>query len=92
MDRILAIWMKLAARIRGLRVQLRLCLRMSVAAVLTYLLSQALHLPLPLWAVLTSVIVTQMSVGKSLKATVDYMEGTLGGAVYSGIVGALFPQ
>ncbi|MGC1109986.1 MAG: FUSC family protein, partial [Methylovirgula sp.] len=77
MDRILAIWMKLAARIRGLRVQLRLCLRMSVAAVLTYLLSQALHLPLPLWAVLTSVIVTQMSVGKSLKATVDYMEGTL---------------
>jgi uncharacterized membrane protein YccC len=92
MDRILAIWTKLAARIRGLRVQLRLCLRMSVAAVLTYLLSQALHLPLPLWAVLTSVIVTQMSVGKSLKATVDYMEGTLGGAVYSGIVGALFPQ
>jgi hypothetical protein len=37
---------------------------MSVAAVLTYVLSQALHLPLPLWAVLISVIVTQMSVGK----------------------------
>jgi uncharacterized membrane protein YccC len=92
MHRILAVWTKLAARAGGLRVQLRLCLRMSVAAVLTYVLSQALHLPLPLWAVLTAVIVTQMSIGKSLKATVDYMEGTLGGAVYSGIIGALFPH
>lgn len=89
---ILAVWTKLAAGARGLGAQLRLCLRTSVAAVLTYALSQALHLPLPLWAVLTAVIVTQMSIGKSLKATFDYMEGTLGGAVYSGIVGALFPH
>lgn len=92
MNRIAALWTRLADRIRGLRVQLRLCLRMSLAAVLTYILSQALHLPLPLWAVLTSVIVTQMSVGKSVKATVDYMEGTLGGAIYSGVVGAVFPH
>jgi uncharacterized membrane protein YccC len=92
MNGIRGIWTWLVDHIRGLRVQLRLGLRMSVAAVLTYILSQALHLPLPLWAVLTSVIVTHMSVGKSLKVTLDYMEGTLGGAIYSGAVAALFPQ
>jgi uncharacterized membrane protein YccC len=92
MNRIRGIWTWLVDQIRGLRVQLRLALRMSVAAVLTYILSQVLHLPLPLWAVLTSVIVTHMSVGKSLKVTLDYMEGTLGGAIYSGAVAALFPH
>lgn len=92
MNRFKAAWNWLVGRIRGLRVQLRLGLRMSVAAVLTYIVSQSLHLPLPLWAVLTSVIVTQMSVGKSLKVTLDYMEGTLGGAVYSGAIAALFPH
>jgi uncharacterized membrane protein YccC len=92
MNRIKAAWTWLVGRIHGLRVQLRLGLRMSVGAVLTYILSQALHLPLPLWAVLTAVIVTQMSVGKSLKVTLDYMEGTLGGAVYSGAIAALFPK
>jgi len=38
----------------------------------------ALHLMLPLWAVLTSLIVTQMSVGRSLKTTRDYLLGTVG--------------
>jgi uncharacterized membrane protein YccC len=82
----------LIARLAERRVELRLCLRITVAAVLTFCVSQVLHLPWALWAVLTSVIVTQMSVGKSLIATVDYMIGTLGGGIYSGIIGLLLPH
>ncbi|MGP8233042.1 MAG: FUSC family protein, partial [Methylovirgula sp.] len=81
-----------SAQLAGRRVQLRLSLRMTLAAVLAYGLSQLLHLPWALWAVLTSVIVTQLSVGKSLIATVDYMIGTLGGGIYSGIVGMIMPH
>ncbi len=81
-----------SARLAGRRVQLRLSLRMTVAAVLAYGLSQLLHLPWALWAVLTSVIMTQMSVGKSLIATIDYMIGTLGGGIYSGLVGMIMPH
>ncbi len=92
MNCIAAAWTWFVEQIHGLRVQLRLCLRMTVAAVLAFSLSQLLHLPLPLWAVLTAVIVTQVSVGKSLKVTLDYMEGTLGGAIYSGAVGTFVPH
>jgi uncharacterized membrane protein YccC len=92
MDRLRRARTWLTARLAERRVQLRLCLRITVAAVLTYCISQLLHLPWALWAVLTSVIVTQMSVGKSLIATIDYMIGTLGGGVYSGIVGLLLPH
>ena len=41
---------------------------------------------------LTAVILTQLSVGRSLKATTDYLTGTLGGAIYAGAVGAIIPQ
>ncbi|WP_297297000.1 FUSC family protein [uncultured Methylovirgula sp.] len=82
----------LLARLAERRAQLRLSLRMTVAAALTFGISQWLHLPWALWAVLTAVILTQMSVGKSLIATIDYMAGTLGGAVYSGLVGLIFPH
>jgi uncharacterized membrane protein YccC len=81
-----------AARLAERRVQLRLALRMTVAAVLAYGLSQVLHLPWALWSVLTAVIVTQMSVGKSLIATIDYLIGTLGGSIYSGLVGMIMPH
>jgi uncharacterized membrane protein YccC len=52
-------------------------------------LANSLGFRLPLWAVLTAIIVTQMSVGRSLKATIDYLVGTIGGAIYGGIVGIL---
>jgi uncharacterized membrane protein YccC len=45
-----------------------------------------------LWAVLTSIIVTQLSVGRTLKATIDYIVGTLSGAVYSGLAATLIPH
>jgi uncharacterized membrane protein YccC len=44
-----------------------------------------------LWAVLTAVVVTQMSVGGSLTATIEYSIGTLGGAVYAGVIAGLIP-
>ena len=47
---------------------------------------------LPLWAVLTALIVTQMSVGRSLTATRDYMLGTIGGAIYGGAIAMLIPH
>ena len=63
-----------------------------MAAVAAYVIALALHLMLPLWAVLTSLIVTQMSVGRSLKATRDYMLGTIGGAIYGGAIAVLIPH
>jgi uncharacterized membrane protein YccC len=72
--------------------QLALAVRVTVAAVGAYAIATALHLNLPLWAVLTSLIVTQMSVGRSLKATRDYMLGTIGGALYGGAIAILIPH
>ena len=76
----------------GHKTQLSLAVRLAVAAVAAYAIAKALHLMLPLWAVLTSLIVTQMSVGRSLKATRDYMLGTVGGAVYGGAIAMLIPH
>ena len=78
-------------RIRSRRTQLGLAIRVTVAAVAAYATATALHLLLPLWAVLTSLIVTQMSVGRSLKATRDYVLGTIGGAIYGGAIAILIP-
>src|SRR6202040_3278856 len=39
----------------------------------------------------TSLIVTQMSVGRSLKVTRDYMFATIGGAIYGGAIAILIP-
>ena len=82
---------RLFDRIRSRRTQLGLAIRVTVAAVAAYAIATALHLLLPLWAVLTSLIVTQMSVGRSLKATRDYVLGTIGGAIYGGAIAILIP-
>lgn len=82
---------KVFDRLRSRRTQLGLAIRVTVAATAAYAIATALHLLLPLWAVLTSLIVTQMSVGRSLKATRDYMLGTIGGAIYGGAIAILIP-
>jgi uncharacterized membrane protein YccC len=74
------------------RTQIGLGLRITVAALVALVLAVALQVRLPLWAVLTAVIVTQMSVGRSLKATVDYLLGTVGGALYGGAIAVLVPH
>ena len=85
-------WTWIRNQILDLRPQLRLCLRVTVAALLSFVLGRSLNIPLGgLWAVLTAVVVTQMSVGGSLKATIEYLIGTLGGAVYAGVIAVLIP-
>src|SRR5262249_7571360 len=55
-------------------------------------LAQFLAVPLAgLWAVLTAVVVTQTSIGGSLKATIEYFVGTLGGAGYAPLISILLP-
>jgi uncharacterized membrane protein YccC len=82
----------LRALIRRRRAQLALSIRVTIAALAAFALSLLWHVPLPLWAVLTAVIVTQMSIGRSLKATFDYLAGTLGGALYGGALGIFVPH
>ncbi len=86
------LWTGLRAVWRRRRAQLALAIRVTVAAIASLALAQFLHLHLPLWAVLTAVIVTQMNVGRALKATIDYLLGTLGGAIYGGALGVLIPH
>ncbi len=90
--RITRLWTGLRAFVRHRRVQLALSIRVTIAALAALGLAQLLQLPLPLWAALTAVIVTQMSVGRSLKATFDYLVGTLGGAIYGGAIAVLIPH
>ena len=92
MKRIAKLLARLPALLREHRVQLALSIRVTIAALVALALARLLQLPLPLWAVLTAVIVTQMSVGRSLMATFDYLVGTLGGAIYGGAIGVLIPH
>jgi uncharacterized membrane protein YccC len=91
MNRNLSAWKWLRGHVQGRAAELRLSLRVTAGALATFVLSEFAQLPLVLWPVLTSIFVTQLSVGKSLKTTLDYFAGTLGGAVYGGIISTLFP-
>jgi uncharacterized membrane protein YccC len=83
---------RLGAWLVSRKVELGLGVRVTVAAMSALVIALACGLKLPLWAVLTSLIVTQMSVGRSLKATRDYLIGTIGGAIYGGTVAVLVPH
>jgi uncharacterized membrane protein YccC len=86
-------WRWLRDRVASLRrVHLALALRVTLAAIVALVVAQAVNIPLPLWTVLTAVIVTQMSVGRSLKASADYLMGTIGGAIYGGLVAIVIPH
>jgi hypothetical protein len=82
----------IATWLRSRKIELGLGLRVTVAAMGALAIALALGLKLPLWAVLTSLIVTQMSVGRSLKATRDYLIGTVGGALYGAAIAILIPH
>src|ERR1700749_2830153 len=74
------------------RTQLILALRVTVSALSSLALAQWMHLRLPLWAVLTSLIVTQMSLGRSIKVATDYLTGTFAGVAYGGLLAILIPH
>lgn len=92
MTRIADIWKWLSRHIRENKPQLRLSLRVTVSAIAALIAAEALDIPLGgLWAVLTAVLVTQMSIGGSLRATIEYTVGTIGGAIYAGAIATLSP-
>jgi uncharacterized membrane protein YccC len=86
------VWTRYSMHLRLRRPQWGLALRVTLAALLALGLAQSLHLRLPLWAVLTAIIVTQLSVGGSLKVAGDYLVGTIGGAIYGGAITILVPH
>ncbi len=92
MSRIAAQWNAFRTEVWEHRSQLGLALRVTIAAVLSFALSHLLDVPLPLWTVLTAVILTQVSFGRSVKATIDYLVGTLSGAVYAAAIAVLVPH
>jgi uncharacterized membrane protein YccC len=87
--RVAQLWMNSRAWLRRHKARLGLFFRVTASALLSFEVANWLDFRLPLWAVLTAIIVTQMSVGRSLKATIDYLAGTIGGAIYGGVVGVL---
>lgn len=92
MSEIATRWTSLVALAQEHKGQLGVSLRVTVAAVLGLVLSLLLNVPLPLWTVLTAVILTQVTFGRSVKATIDYVVGTLCGAVYAGAIATLIPH
>jgi uncharacterized membrane protein YccC len=90
--RILGFLKRVVAFFRARKVELGLGVRVTTAALAALIIALTVGLKLPLWAVLTAIIVTQMSVGRSLKATRDYLVGTIGGAIYGGAVAILIPH
>jgi uncharacterized membrane protein YccC len=71
--------------------RLWLVLRMMVSTTLAYAVATALRLPQGYWAVLTAIIVTQNSVGGSLKAAIDRLVGSICGALVGALAAVLLP-
>ncbi len=86
------LWKDLHGWIRANAAALRLCLRMTVAGLLAYALTEMSGLPQGYWSVFSAIIIMQSSVGGSVKATIDRVVGTIGGAVTGGVVAYLLPH
>src|SRR5262245_24628087 len=87
--------MKLRRVTDGLQSQsgeFRLALRTTLAGLLTFTLVHLWELPQASWAVLTSVIIMQASVGGSLQAGFDRLLGTVAGAIWGVIVTLAMPH
>ena len=72
---------------------LRFGIRATMSALIAFSLTRVIQAPLHgLWAVLTAVVVLQMSAGGSIRATIDYVLGTFAGAVYASILSLVVPH
>ena len=78
--------------LQGRSDELRLALRTTLAGLITFTLAYLLELPQAYWAVLTSVIIIQASVGGSLKAGLDRMLATVAGAIWGVSVTLAIPH
>jgi uncharacterized membrane protein YccC len=74
------------------RPEIRLSLQMMIAGLAAFAVAHLLGLGQVYWAVLTTVIVIQASVGGSLKASLDRFFGTIGGAVWGVAVSVAVPH
>ncbi len=74
------------------RGELRHAVRLTVAAVIAYGVGESLALPQAYWAVFTAVLVSQASVGGSVKAAGDWLIGTVGGGAYAALVSTLVTE
>jgi uncharacterized membrane protein YccC len=72
--------------------KLQFGLRMTLAALASYGLGEALGLAQNYWAVLSAVIVIQGSVGGSLRAGINRFVGTVGGAIWGAVVALTVPH
>src|SRR5262245_35080512 len=72
--------------------ELRLAVRGTAAAVLAFALAKLLGFAHGYWAVITSIIVLQTSVGGSLKAALDRLAGTMAGALWGAAIAVLVPH
>lgn len=87
------LWDRIGRSLRLYSAPLRFSLRFALAALLAYVAAGLLNFPLHgLWAVLTAVMVTQMSIGASVRATAEYVVGTFGGVVYASALALLIPH
>src|SRR3712207_9470933 len=67
-------------------------LRMTASAAITFALGSVLGLSEGFWAVIAAVIVTQSSIGGSLKAALEQLIGSLCGAVYGAAIAVAIPH
>src|SRR5262249_7174463 len=70
------------------RSELRLVVRAAAAAIVAFLLAEGFGLPQSYWAVVTALIVVQLSLGGTIAAGLDRLAGTLAGGIF-GAVAAL---
>ena len=82
----------ITAVIRGREAEIRLAIRVTIAACAAYALARLLALPQAYWAVITAILIMQTSVGGSLKAALDRLGGTFAGAIYGAAVSILVPH
>lgn len=88
-----AAWSSVRSGFEAHKAPIRFCLRVTFAGLLAFCLAQLGNFPLRgLWAVLTAVIVTQVSVGGSILAISEYVVGTLAGAIYASAIALLLPH
>jgi uncharacterized membrane protein YccC len=83
------LWMQWLGHLRRHNAGLGLFFRVTASALLSFELAQCVGLQLPLGAVVSAIIVTQASVGQSLKASLDYLAGTISGAIYGAAIAVL---
>ena len=84
---------RIGALLRASKPRWRFCVRMTASGLTAFAVAHMLHIPLQgLWLILTAIVVTQMSAGGSVRATLEYIIGTVGGAVYGAIIGVLVPH